>query len=88
MSVKYTEVATLAAYAATPDVEALFEPNRWIFTYVSGGDALFSFDGVNDHGRVRATFVAPFIMLGKYKKVWLKQVAGASTVAVAAATDV
>jgi hypothetical protein len=86
----YIEVAAPAAYAAasSPDVAATFIPDYWVLTYISGGDTYFSFDGVNNHGRVRATFTAPLVLRSKGVKLWVKQVAGAASVGIGAATDV
>jgi hypothetical protein len=84
----YSEAVAPATYAANASLAVAFEPDYWLLTPVSGGDAFYSFDGKNDHGRVKATFTEPVLLRSKARSIWVRQVGGAATVGIAAATDV
>lgn len=87
---RYAEVAAPIAYAAatSPSLDADFTPDYWVLTPISGGDVYYSFDGINNHGRVKSTFTIALILESKAEKIWLKQVAGAATVGIAVATRI
>ncbi len=80
MSAKMEVVAVVpAAYAAAtaPNMNFEFEPDA-IHLRADSGNFIFSFDGVNDHGLVKATDTFPVIIWSKQKKVWVKQSGGAA----------
>jgi len=90
----YAEITTGASYPATPQVSLAFVPDRWhIKNDDAVNDVLYSFDGVNDHGRVEAS-AAPLdknvgdVVPSKAKKLWLRGSAGVPVALVQATTDV
>ena len=88
MSAKMVTVAVVpATYAAAsaPDVDLGFEPTQILFR-ADSGNFLFSFDGVEDHGLVRATDTFPVVLWVKQRKVWVKQSGGAAAARVMAYT--
>lgn len=77
-------VASGASYPTVADVVLTFEPDQ-IILKADSGTFLFSFDGVNDHGKLAST--EGFITIAtKRKQIWLKQSGGASTARVMAFT--
>ena len=74
-----------AAYAAVtaPDFDIGFEPTQLVFRSDSG-NFTFSFDGVEDHGLVKATDTYALILWVKQRKVWVKQSGGAAAARMAA----
>lgn len=84
----YAEVAAPASYATPPSLSAGFTPDYWVFVPISGVDAYYSFDGINNHGRIKSTLTAAMIVESKAEKVWIKQAGGASTVGVSVATRI
>jgi hypothetical protein len=91
MSAYMKTVVAPASYAAAPDVSLDFEPNQLILQPTGSSDAIFSFDGVNDHGYLMGgtnqTQAMNLHLFVKQKKVWVKQAAGAVSVRVMAYTS-
>jgi len=95
MSKAYSEKTPAGAtYATNPDFESLFEPEVWKLypRAVAGNDAAFSFDGVNDHGKVFGGVQAtvgnvPVIEVGPMKKLWLRIVLGTPIVGVSVSSE-
>jgi hypothetical protein len=88
MTAKMALVAVVpVAYAAAtvPDLALDFEPTQLVFR-ADSGSYTFSFDGVEDHGLVRATDTYPLIIWTRQKKVWVKQSGGAAAARLAAYT--
>lgn len=92
MSRAYTEITPPAGtYPTNPSFVNLFEPDEWRFHPLSaaGNNVAYSFDGVNDHGKVFGG--APpnnFIPeRGPETKLWLRILLGAPTIGVSARTD-
>jgi hypothetical protein len=75
-------IATAAAYAATPDVSLDFTPDFWLLRS-DAGNYFFSFDGVTDHGLIKAADLYLNVPT-KRTKMWLKQSGGAATARVSA----
>jgi len=73
-----TTVVAPATYNTAPDISLSFQPDQFVFR-ADSGDFLLSFDGVNDHGLVKAADLVPLYVFCKNKKVWFKQSGGAST---------
>jgi len=89
MSAKMAVVAVVpAAYAAptAPDLDLGFQPDQFVFRSDSG-NFIFSFDGVEDHGLVKATDTYPLVIWTKQRKLWVKQSGGASAARLAAYTS-
>lgn len=77
-------VTVAASYTAAPDISLPFEPDT-LMLRSEAGSFFFSFDGVNNHGRVIAA--DPNLALStKRTKVWLKQDGGAATARISAFT--
>lgn len=92
MSRHYSEVTPAPGpYAAQPSLTILFEPDEWRFHPLSAAanDVAYSFDGINDHGKVfGGSAVNSFIPeRGSETKVWLRILAGTPTVGLSARTD-
>lgn len=96
MSRSYQEVTPAGAtYPVAPQVSITFEPTEvWLIPLSgAGNDAVYSFDGVNDHGKVFGTAAfgsAEKIVVERIRahQVWLRILLGAPVVAVAGKTDV
>lgn len=77
-------VTVPASYPTAPNIELAFEPDTLLFRS-EAGNYFFSFDGVNDHGRVIST--DPNLSLNtKRRKVWFRQDGGAATARLSAIT--
>lgn len=88
MSAKMTVVAVVpAAYSAitAPEHDAEFVPTQ-IHLRADAGNFLFSFDGTNDHGLVKAADTNPVVIWTKQQKVWVKQSGGAAAARIASYT--
>lgn len=88
MPAKMEVVAVVpAAYAAAsaPNMDFGFEPDQLVFRSDSG-NFFFSFDGVTDHGQVRATDTYPLVIWSKQKKIWVRQSGGAAAARLAGYT--
>ena len=90
---KYIEIVTPAgAYVpGTPSLILLFEPDEVRFHPLSaaGNDIAYSFDGINDHGKVFGgapvnNFVPERV---DELKVWVRTILGAPTIGISARTD-
>ena len=79
-------VTVPASYATAPNADLTFVPDTLVFRS-EAGNYFFSFDGVNDHGRVVSTDPNLIISVQR-RKVWFKQDGGAATARVSAYTIV
>ena len=80
------------AFTVQPDVSLPFEPDEWrlIVPTGVGNNVAWSADGVTDHGVILgSTVLNSYIpMPGKFKKLWLRTLAGTPTVGVQAFTHI
>jgi hypothetical protein len=90
---KYIEVITPAgAYVlATPALTLTFEPDEVRFHPLSavGNDIAYSFDGINDHGKVFGGAPVNNYIPERVDelKVWVRTILGAPTIGISARTD-
>jgi hypothetical protein len=75
-------IVTPAVYSADPSVSLDFVPDFWLLRS-DAGNYTFSFDGVTDHGLVKAADLYLNVPT-KRTKMWLKQSGGAATARVSA----
>lgn len=83
MSITTKTIAAPAAYAGagSPDVTLTFEPKEITFINedaTAANAVFFSFDGVNDAGKVLGgnTTTSVYVCLQRQKKIWFKRAAG------------
>ncbi len=69
---------TVTSFAAAPDVDLsdTFAPS-WFEAYLTSASVVaFSFDGVNDHGRLDSANMKSVTRQTRAKKVWFRVVSG------------
>jgi len=87
MSANMAVVAVVpAAYTLVPDLDIGFQPDQLVFR-ADSGNFFFSFDGVVDHGLVKAADTSPLVIWTKQRKIWVKQSGGAAAARVMAYTS-
>lgn len=88
-NIAFSLVSPSGSFGGTADVILTdFIATEWIINLQAAGDATdavvaFSFDGTNVHGQLNLAKVCTMTVHYLEKKLWLKKVSGASTVAVA-----
>ena len=94
MAASYKEVTPAAgtyAAASAPDVDvsSKFEPSAIVVWSLSaaGVNAIYSFDGVNDHGLIMGGMLTPFVLRTRQTKIWVRKRDGAPVVAFSLMTD-
>lgn len=75
MPLAIVDVTAQAAYPAAPQVTCDFTPDSWLVAYEddsAGFDIYFSFDGVEDHGRIRKGQIPAIEWLTRATELWLR----------------
>lgn len=82
MSAKYVEVPVSASGYSGAGVTAQFETlfHTYLALGPSGSDVIVSWDGINDHAKIRAPgaagVVAPLNLGVAYRSVWMRTTSG------------